>query len=324
MSYIGNTVTTVPFITDTFSGNASAVNFTLTRAPAGTASIAVFIAGVYQPPTNYTLSGTTLTFNSAPGIGTNNIVVLHMGNGSATQVPSDGSVTLSKLSSDSYGYINSAFSAANTGGSGATYANSAFIQANAAFLQANTPDYVANSAASYANSGFAVANSASLYANSAFLKANTPDYVANSAASYANAAFAAANSANSGGSSSSANTAFYEDTFTGDGSTTVFTLSTTANQYTVLVSVNGVLQPNSAYSIIGSNNKITLSEAPQTNDTLSVKKTSGGGGSGSSIDSWVRDTANAAFIQANSAFTVANTAYTSTITTLSPFLLMGA
>lgn len=193
MSYIGNTVTTVPFITDTFSGNASAVNFTLTRAPAGTASIAVFIAGVYQPPTNYTLSGTTLTFNSAPGIGTNNIVVLHMGNGSATQVPSDGSVTLSKLSSDSYGYINSAFSAANTGGSGATYANSAFIQANAAFLQANTPDYVANSAASYANSGFAVANSASLYANSAFLKANTPDYVANSAASYANAAFTQAN-----------------------------------------------------------------------------------------------------------------------------------
>ena len=192
---------------------------------------------------------------------------------------------------------------------------------------------------SYANAAFAAANtssgsaSAGTYANSAFA-------VANSAASYANAAFAAANAANSGGSSSSSNTAFYEDTFTGDGSTTVFTLSTTANQYTVLVSVNGVLQPNSAYSIIGTNTTITLSEAPQANDTLSVKKTSGGGGSGggSGIDSWVRDTANAAFIQANTpsytansaasyanaAFTVANTAYTSTITTLSPFLLMGA
>ena len=69
MSYIGNTVTTVPFITDTFSGNAATVNFTLTRAPAGTAAIAVFIAGVYQPPGNYSLSGTTLTFGSAPGIG---------------------------------------------------------------------------------------------------------------------------------------------------------------------------------------------------------------------------------------------------------------
>lgn len=83
MSYIGNTVTSVPYITDTFSGNASAVNFTLTRAPAGTAAIAVFIAGLYQPPFNYTLSGTTLTFNSAPGIGTNNIVVLHLGSKSA-------------------------------------------------------------------------------------------------------------------------------------------------------------------------------------------------------------------------------------------------
>ena len=162
MSYIGNTVTTVPFITDTFSGNAATVNFTLTRAPAGTAAIAVFIAGVYQPPGNYSLSGTTLTFGSAPGIGTNNIVVLHLGNGSVTQVPSDGSVTLLKLSSDTYGYINSAFSSANT----------AFTHAGAAFLQANTPSYVANSAASYANSSFATANSAAIYANSAFTKAN--------------------------------------------------------------------------------------------------------------------------------------------------------
>jgi hypothetical protein len=187
MSYIGNQVTSIPFITDTFSGTGAQTVFTpLTRAPAGTASIAVFIAGVYQPPSAYTLNGVTLTFGSAPAGGTNNIVVLHLGNGSAVQVPSDGSVTLLKLSNDTYSYINSAFTAANTGGSAASYANSGFA--------------VANSSASYANSGFAVANSASLYANSAFLKANTPDYVANSASSYANSAFAKANNATSNGS----------------------------------------------------------------------------------------------------------------------------
>jgi len=93
MSVIGNSVQSVPFITDTFSGNASTVNFTLTRAPAGTASIAVFISGVYQAPTVYSLIGDVITFGSAPTSGTNNLVVLHLGNGSATQVPSDGSVT---------------------------------------------------------------------------------------------------------------------------------------------------------------------------------------------------------------------------------------
>ncbi len=176
MAYIGNEVTSIPFITDTFSGTGGQTAFTLTRAPAGSASIAVFISGVYQPPGNYTLSGVTLNFAIAPSSGTNNIVVLHLGNGSAVQVPSDGSVTLARLASDTYGYINAAFAAAN---SDSGVANSGAIYANSAFLRANTPDAIANSAASYANS--------------AFLQANTPSAIANSAASYANGAFAQAN-----------------------------------------------------------------------------------------------------------------------------------
>jgi len=193
MSYIGNSPTSVPFIADSFSGNASTTSFTpLTRAPAGTAAIAVFIAGVYQAPGTYTLSGVTITFATAPATGTNNIIVLHLGTGSVAQVTSDGSVTLTKLSGDTFSYINSAFTAANTpsytANSGASYANSSFSTANSsasyansAFLSANTPSNVANSAASYANS--------------AFLSANTPSNVANSAASYANGAFAKANTA---------------------------------------------------------------------------------------------------------------------------------
>ena len=193
MSYIGNQVTTVPFITDTFSGNSATVNFTLTRAPAGSAAIAVYIAGVYQAPTAYSVTGTTLTFGTAPVVGTNNIVVLHLGNGSATQVPSEGSVTLTKLSGETYGYINSAFAQANTGGASGASASS---YANSAFLQANTPSYLANSAGSYANSAFATANTGSAsgsYANSGFSTAN-------SAGAYANSAFAAANTSAAAGS----------------------------------------------------------------------------------------------------------------------------
>lgn len=185
MASIGNTVLSVPFITDTFSGTGSQTAFTpLTRAPAGTASIAVYVSGSYKTPgADYTLSGTTLTFAAAPAAGTNNIVVLHLGNGSITQVPSTGSVALTSLASDTYGYINAAFATANsdtsTSNSAASYANSGFA--------------VANSGSSYANSGFATANSSATYANSAFLKANTPTHVANSAASYANSAYTQAN-----------------------------------------------------------------------------------------------------------------------------------
>ena len=165
MSYIGNQVTTIPFITDTFSGTGAQTVFNpLTRAPAGTAAIAVFISGVYQPPSAYSLNGVTLTFTSAPASGTGNIIVLHLGNGSAVQVPSDGSVTLIKLSNDTYSYINSAFTAANAATATDTTQNTnitnAGTYANAAFTTANTPSYTANSAAAYANSAFTKANNA--------------------------------------------------------------------------------------------------------------------------------------------------------------------
>jgi hypothetical protein len=201
MSYIGNQVTTVPFIADTFSGTGSQQSFNLVRAPAGTAAIAVFIGTAYQAPVNYSLSGTLLTFVTAPTAGTNNITVLHLGTGSATQVPSTGSVSLTSLSSDTYGYINAAFAQANTAGNEAVsiYANAAFATANSGASYANSGFAVANSSSIYANSGFAVANSGSIYANSAFLRANTPDATANSAAIYANGAFTQANTAASTG-----------------------------------------------------------------------------------------------------------------------------
>ena len=103
MAYIGNQVSSVPFIIDTFSGTGSATVFgQLTRAPAGVASIAVFVAGVYKTPgVDYTLNGDLILFTSAPASGTNNIVIHHMGNGSATSVPSDGSVTGAKLAANS-------------------------------------------------------------------------------------------------------------------------------------------------------------------------------------------------------------------------------
>ena len=208
MSYIGNQVQTIPFITDTFSGNASTTNFTLTRAPASTASIAVFISGLYQPPTTYSLNADVISFVSAPANGTNNVVVLHIGNGSAAQVPSDGSVTTNKIAD---GAVTAAKIAAGvlptaTANSAAIYANGAFTSANSAGSYANSAFATANSAGSYANSAFATANSAGSYANSAFTAANsaittntTQNNSITAAFTQANASFNTANSAASTG-----------------------------------------------------------------------------------------------------------------------------
>lgn len=99
MSVIGNPLVTTNYISDSFSGDASTVAFTLSQAPASAASIAVYISGLYQIPTSaYTISGTTLTFTGAPPTGTNNITVLHLGVKSATLVPVAGSVTPQMLS----------------------------------------------------------------------------------------------------------------------------------------------------------------------------------------------------------------------------------
>jgi len=104
MAYIGNQVRSVPFVVDNFSGDGSNHNFTLSRVPASTSSIAVFLIGLSQRPTaNYSLDIQTLTFaaTSTPPSGTNNVLVLHIGEGQiATQTPSDGTVTTPKIASN--------------------------------------------------------------------------------------------------------------------------------------------------------------------------------------------------------------------------------
>lgn len=79
MSYIGNTPTSIAFLTDLFTGTGSLSVFTMSAAPASTSSILVSITGVVQEPSTYAVSGNTLTFSQAPPAGTGNISVRYLG-----------------------------------------------------------------------------------------------------------------------------------------------------------------------------------------------------------------------------------------------------
>ena len=79
MSYIGNPITTQAFVTDQFSGSGSQVTYTMSVAPANTASVLVSVSGVLQDPSTYSVSGTTLTFSAAPPAGTGNISCRYLG-----------------------------------------------------------------------------------------------------------------------------------------------------------------------------------------------------------------------------------------------------
>ena len=66
---------------DLLSGDGSTTEFTLNATPVGQNNSFVFISGVYQQKTTYTLVGNTLTFSSAPPSGTGNIEVMSIATG---------------------------------------------------------------------------------------------------------------------------------------------------------------------------------------------------------------------------------------------------
>jgi len=80
-----------------FNGDGSDTTFTLAAQIANDQSILVSVDGVTQDSNAYSVSGTTLTFTSAPSAGTGNIFVNTISPVGSTVVPPDGSVSTVKL-----------------------------------------------------------------------------------------------------------------------------------------------------------------------------------------------------------------------------------
>ena len=108
--YLGNEILTATSATssthiDEFNGNGSTTAFTLTRTPAANsaANYAVFVDNVYQRYGSsyaYTVSGTTITFTSAPPSGTNNIQVIQLNGVNTLNTVANGAISKVKLDFD--------------------------------------------------------------------------------------------------------------------------------------------------------------------------------------------------------------------------------
>lgn len=87
-------------IVDLFTGNGLTTVYTLTVDPGSKNNTLVYISGVYQNKNTYAVSGTSLTFDTAPP-DTTSIQVIS-GSTSIINVPADGSVTKAKLSASNH------------------------------------------------------------------------------------------------------------------------------------------------------------------------------------------------------------------------------
>jgi len=85
---------------DTMTGDASDTTLALSQSPGSTNNCTCFIDGVGQHPgTDFNISGSTLTFTTAPPTGA--VVVAICGGNESIGTPSDGTVTLAKMAANS-------------------------------------------------------------------------------------------------------------------------------------------------------------------------------------------------------------------------------
>ena len=100
MAYVGNNLTVQQYAPQIayFSGNGSTTVFTLPIGVVTAAQILVVVANVPQnPSSSYSVSGTTLTFTSAPPSGTNNIWVEYTSLQTNLIQPANGTVGTAQL-----------------------------------------------------------------------------------------------------------------------------------------------------------------------------------------------------------------------------------
>jgi len=116
MAYLGNSPKTnlITMNSQQFSGDGTTTNFTMSQTVTLAAEIEVFIGNVRQDPFSaYTVSGTTLSFTSAPASGTDNIYVVYQGKSVGETTAGQNSIEFGMIKSINGGYENKATISSN-------------------------------------------------------------------------------------------------------------------------------------------------------------------------------------------------------------------
>ena len=312
----------------TYNGDGSTTAFTFTVPYIDTSDVKAEIGGVAT--TAFSVSGTTVTFNTAPASGTSNIKIFRLTNndtikanfqsGSALRaqdfndnflqfqyVTQESKSVADEASADSTTALTNANSAVTTANTAATDAATAVSTANTASTNATTALNTANTADTNASAAVTTANSASTTANTAASDAASAVTTANTAATDAATAVTTANTASTNASAAvtTANTAASDATTAVSTANTASTNATTALNTANTASVNATNALNTANSAAtDAASAVTTASTASTNAStaLSTANTASSTATTASTD------ATAALGAANTATATANAA----------------
>ena len=254
MSYIGVQATnrlSPSFVKEDFTGNGSATQFTLTNeVPGGNEdNVMVVLSNIVQEPTSaYTIIDDSnnlpkiLKFDAAPGNG-EKIYVVHHGIGTYTRKPAPGSVGINELETNLKSFTTDTFT-----GNGST----------AAYTMSETPSN---------------ANSVMVFVDGILQKSSTNYSISGATLTFT------ANVANNAEIEvkhlglrgvQRRSTGYQLDTFSGNGSSTAFTLSSAVGVNDAFVFYNGIcMQPTTDYGISGTT--LTFTFTPLNSSNIMVR-----------------------------------------------------
>jgi hypothetical protein len=228
-------------VKQTFSGTGSQATFTLSDTISDIDNISVYVSGVYQYPSNYTVSGADITFiaGSIPALGTNNVHVVHTTTvASITEV---GSVFVDQFTGTGTATQFSPL------GTTPTSENNTDVYIDGVYQQKNA----------YSIAGSQITFTAAPDAG-AYIEVKTTGTIAPAAVN-------------------AVTTTLVSDAFTATADQTSFTLTngTPSAKELTMVFVQGVYQAKANYSLLTSPTRIVLTEGAEVGETVEVISVSG-------------------------------------------------
>ena len=228
-------------VKQTFSGTGSQATFTLSDTISDIDNISVYVSGVYQYPSNYTVSGADITFvaGSIPALGTNNVHVVHTTTiASITEV---GSVFVDQFTGTGTATQFSPL------GTTPTSENNTDVYIDGVYQQKNA----------YSIAGSQITFTAAPDAG-AYIEVKTTGTIAPAAVN-------------------AVTTTLVSDSFTATADQTSFTLTngTPSAKELTMVFVQGVYQAKANYSLLTSPTRIVLTEGAEVGETVEVISVSG-------------------------------------------------